>query len=59
MVPESEDQPNEREVVEIDNDDIIDEVEDHRRREVAELFDDDPFADDGDLDMELESEPSW
>jgi hypothetical protein len=59
MASETTDE-SEREVIEIDIDDIVDEAEDDRRREIsAELFDDDPFADEGDLDVEPDSEPSW
>ena len=58
MVPEYKDEPGDTEVIEIELDDIVDEVEDDRRREVAEMFDDDPFADEGDLDVDIESEPS-
>lgn len=59
MVPEDKDEPGEGDVVDINKKDVVDETEDDRRRELqAELFDDDdPFADEGDLDVE--SEPSW
>ena len=40
----------------VDEDDILEEREDEERMVRAEMFDDDPFADDGDLDLDYEDE---
>lgn len=55
MTPEHEEEP---EPVEVADEDILEEhEEDDRRDRYNEFFDDDPFADDGDLDYE--DEPSF
>lgn len=60
MVPEyTEEEKRPADSYEGDDDNLaIDEAEEDRRREISNaLFDDDPFADDGDLDYE--AEPSF
>ena len=54
----TEDEGHRDDPLEVDDTDILDESEDDRSREIrSALFDDDPFADDGELDYE--AEPSF
>jgi len=58
MVPEyKEEEKRPDDALDTDDEDGLDETEEDRRRELSALFDDDPFADDGDLDYE--AEPSF